>query len=717
MCLRFIKGKAKRSVAFALALLMAGLVTTPAFAETSKGYVGKEVKITHESKERYVANATFYDYYSDSQVGQGNTPQAITDALKSASYNEFEAVNTFHKFNNQLLKSMNYGDATKSPTTTPLYQGYFVYGMTAEDTGSIYGTLNNAVNTASNFNMEAHGGILKSFIKKGLVDSTLRVDEAGNTYITTSNPNNGQSAKLPYFDKDFLTSTVFENSSLTLGSVKEKVSFPFRKDVVKDVTYYEFDSAKDVVRFNEDGDLVYKGTSEAEQVKDANGKAGFFPYNSPADSKSERLNFGFGTKVEIPFCTTDDGKINGQDITFEFSGDDDVWVYIDGELALDMGGSHNEVQGSINFASKKVKSTGNLSSKLSDTVVSKLNDTTKVHTLTLYYLERGEWQSNMKLRFNLPEPNNFTVVNQVKTDKVNPVFLEEAKKISAADRFVIGLTDKNLNEYDEQALDNKEFVSYTNEFKYNDKMQLKVNGLKDTTRVLADLYNTKYTLSDAKETISTQESTIVVDEENAKTESFVFRNKSNTSTPFLLASFENEIATGTLKIKNSIKGATNSKDEFEYTVVYSNVFGGASEAVYYEGAYTVVGEKGNTETKTAVGGKIVLKANETAEINGIPTTTKVAVQQSKLGKLYTLDAINVSQNFQVDNNEALAVGNVNKTSNEIVFAINSANANELDKTPKTGDSSAMAFWMINAIAAVGVLGITGIIIYRRKSNK
>ena len=77
MCLRFIKGKAKRSVAFALALLMAGLVTTPAFAETSKGYVGKEVKITHESKERYVANATFYDYYSDSQVGQGNTPQAI----------------------------------------------------------------------------------------------------------------------------------------------------------------------------------------------------------------------------------------------------------------------------------------------------------------------------------------------------------------------------------------------------------------------------------------------------------------------------------------------------------------------------------------------------------------------------------------------------------------------------------------------------------------
>lgn len=717
MCLRLLKGKAKKSIAFALALLMAGLITTPAFAETTKGFVGKEVKITHESKERYVANATFYDYYSDSQVGTGSTPQPITDALKSATYNGYKAVNTFTKFNNQLLKSMNYGDASKSPTTTPLYQGYFVDDMSKEDTGNIYGDWSWWTNIKSNFDMSAHGGYTKLFIKEGLVDSTLKTDEAGNTYITTSNPNNGQSAKLPYFDKDFLTSTTFEGSELTLGSVKEKVSFPFRKEVKNGVTTYKFDSSEDVVRFNADGKLEYKGTKDSEKVKDAKGNAGFFPYNSPADSESERLNFGFGVKVEIPFCTTEDGKINGQDIKFEFSGDDDVWVFIDGELALDMGGSHNVVDGNINFADKKANGKGLFSKKLSDAVISKLNDTTKVHTLTLYYMERGEWQSNMKLTFNLPEPNNFTVVNQVSSCKVNKTFLEEAKKVSAADRFVVGLTDKNLNEYDEQALDNKEYVSYTNEFKYNDIMQLKINGLKDTTRVLNDLYNTKYTLSDSKETIKTDNSVVVVDDENAKTESFVFRNKSNTSTPFLLASFENQIATGTLKIANKINGATNKKDTFEYTLVYSNVFGGASEAAYYQGEYTVVGEKGKTETKTAVDGKIVLKANETAEINGIPTTTKVAVQQSKLGNVYTLDKINVSDNFQIDSKEAIAVGNINKTNNEITFAIDSANEDEYDKSPKTGDSSAMAFWMINAIAAIGVLGITGIIIYRRKTEK
>ena len=120
MCLKFIKGKAKKSLAFALALMMAGMVATPAYAETTKGFFGKEVKITHETKENYVANATFYDYYSDSQVGTTSTPNAITDALKSSKNN----VNTFQLFNNVLLKTMKYGDATQSPTKNPLYPGF-----------------------------------------------------------------------------------------------------------------------------------------------------------------------------------------------------------------------------------------------------------------------------------------------------------------------------------------------------------------------------------------------------------------------------------------------------------------------------------------------------------------------------------------------------------------------------------------------------------------
>ena len=70
----------------------------------------------------------------------------------------------------------------------------------------------------------------------------------------------------------------------------------------------------------------------------------------------------------------------------------------------------------------------------------------------------------MKIKFNLPEPNNITVANEIKTSNVNSTFLEETKKAIENEKFVIGLTDKNLNEFDEQVLTDKEYVSYTNEF-------------------------------------------------------------------------------------------------------------------------------------------------------------------------------------------------------------------------------------------------------------
>ena len=725
MCLKFISGKVKKAIAFSLALMMAGMCVAPAtYAETEKGYVGKEVKITHDSKDRFVANATFYDYYSDSQVGKDKTPLEISDALKSASYVETKAVNTFQKFNNKLLKSMNYGDSSKTPTKTPLYQGYFVNFMGEEATGGIFSTYKASVNKASAFDMSAHGGITKCFIKQGLVDNRLSADSKGNTYITTSNSKNGKTAKLPYFDKEFLTSTTFDDSELTLGSVKEKVSFPFREEQVNKVTYYEFDSSKDVVRFNEEGNLEYKGKSTSEQVKDAKGKPGFFPYNKPSDSKSNKLNFGFGAKIEIPFSTTKDGKINGQDIIFEFKGDDDVWVFVDNELVLDMGGSHNQVYGLFNLATMKTKVTDKSVKKVPTSVITKLKDTSKTHVLTVYYMERGEWQSNLKIRFNLPAPNNLTVVNDVKSEAVNKVFLEEAEKVSEKDRFVYGVTDKDLNEYDEQVLSNKEYVSYTNEFKYNDKMQLKLNGLKDINRKVNELYNTKYVLSDSTKVISSRKSTVVTDKNLEKTKSFVFRNKDNYLPPVLLASFENQIAVGDLEITNSVIGDADKDDKFEYVLAFSNVFGGDSEANYYEGEYVVEDTNGKQTTKSAVEGKIILKKNQKAIIKGVPTNTKVAVQQSNLDEEYKLDTIDTTENLEVNQEKSFVSGNIKKNTNEIIYAVNTtideekadSKTDDVDKSPETGDSSEILFWMINAIAAIGVLGITGIIIYRRKND-
>ena len=203
-----------------------------------------------------------------------------------------------------------------------------------------------------------------------------------------------------------------------------------------------------------------------------------------------------------------------QDIVIEFEGDDDVWVFIDDTLAMDLGGGHEKVSGKINLAQGKTEvsmvknnsvafasrdralcsgitrslssltdlntltgSKTNLMKSLGKEVQTKLKDTTKVHYLTVYYLERGERESNMKMKFNLPEPNNMTVVNNVSASKVNKAFKEEAKKVAEKEEFVVGITDKNLNEYDEQVLSNKEYVSYTDEFKYNDTLQLIISSL------------------------------------------------------------------------------------------------------------------------------------------------------------------------------------------------------------------------------------------------
>ena len=755
MCLRVIKGKLKKSVAFSLALLMAGMTVMPgvAYAEATKGYFGKEVKITHESKSRYVANATFYDYYSDSQVGTSATPGKITDAKKSAA--TVGAVNTFQKFNNVLLKTMQYGDPAKTPAKYPLYQGYFSYLMTKEQTGGIYSAVSNKVNEASNFWLGANGGQGKAAATQGLVDSKLKYTASGESYITTTNPDNGKSAQLPYFNKDLLTSTTFENSELALASVKENVSFPFRQSVENNVTYYEFDSTKDVVRFNKEGKLEYVGTDAKEQVKDTKGNPGFFPYNSAKDSNSNSLNFGFGTKIEIPFTVTEDGKINGQDIVFEFEGDDDVWVYIDDVLAMDLGGGHEKVSGSINLATGKTEvsmvknnsvafssrdkavcsgitrqlsslvtlktlsgSKTNLKKKLGEEIQTKLKDTKKVHYLTLFYLERGEWQSNMKMKFNLPEPNSITVVNNVSTSGVNKTFKDEAKKVAEKEEFVVSITDKNLNEYDEQLLVNKQYVCYTDEFKYNDTMQVKINGLKDTQRKIKELYNTSYELTDAKDTIAKGKSLTVSDNRAATEDAIIFKNKDNTTTPFLMANYTNKVATGDIVIVNAVETNISKDDKFEYQVVYSEVFGGESKAAYYEGKYTVVNEDGKESTKTAKEGKIVLKADEKAIISGIPANTKVAVKLETVKEAYFVESIDTTDNFESDEDKAIAVGGIvkgNTDNNEVVFAINTdAEPEQLDESPATADKAELYYHIINIIAIIGVVGIVAAYIYNRK---
>ena len=187
-----------------------------------------------------------------------------------------------------------------------------------------------------------------------------------------------------------------------------------------------------------------QSNNEEEEVKGnttngATANGNYFPLNSKNQSgKASQLNYGFGQKFDLKFRLTSDGKILGPNnervpIEFNFSGDDDVWVFIDGQLVLDIGGDHAVVTGKIDFANKMATvssaknsssggtSNGEVKKHFPEELVTN-NYFTKEHTLTMFYMERGLWESNMKITFNFPQENKLTVEKEVDTTGANEIF-------------------------------------------------------------------------------------------------------------------------------------------------------------------------------------------------------------------------------------------------------------------------------------------------------
>lgn len=270
-------------------------------------------------------------------------------------------------------------------------------------------------------------------------------------------------ALAPFFDKDFLNGNNSKNT--VLGKVYENVTFPFVKKAMSSsstkstgkLDYWYFNSADQAATTtNKNLQLKYDATDEYflqsnnEEVKGSTTNGNYFPLNSSKQSgKASQLNYGFGQKFDLKFRLTSDGKVldsanNEVPIEFNFSGDDDVWVFIDGQLVLDIGGDHAVVTGRIDFANKKatVSSAKNSSSGgISNGEVEKdfpkelntENYFTKEHTLTMFYMERGLWESNMQITFNFPQENKLTVEKEVDTSGANEIFKDALADVGTFD--------------------------------------------------------------------------------------------------------------------------------------------------------------------------------------------------------------------------------------------------------------------------------------------
>lgn len=411
-------------------------------AESRKGTDVVDISsgtFTKQSGTLYV-NSTFYDYYSDYELN-GNNRDNYSGGNEVSQRNWV----TFRQFNQALSDTYAAGKVS-----IPIYTGHFQpnwddweYRFSdISDTLRLSGYNKNNQNSfmsTNNSTMDIYAnGDKYDYAAQGLVSSTLSY----GTLMTS----NGEIAE-PHFDEAFLTGNNSKNA--VLGEVYHNVAFPFtKKDIDKNgVEYWYFDSAETTLAMKQDGstgayylkDVENQGWSKnvnsSSKTDGVSNTYGFFPFNEGTTAASAKnYNYGFGTKLEFTFRLTEDGTVldkNGKPvpITFSFSGDDDVWVFIDGKLALDVGGAHGRVDGKLDFSTKKatvskVKASAG-SSREGENVTSDFTmdgANAEEHTLTMYYMERGMWESNMKISFNFPDENQLEVKKVIDKTEVNELF-------------------------------------------------------------------------------------------------------------------------------------------------------------------------------------------------------------------------------------------------------------------------------------------------------
>ena len=245
-----------------------------------------------------------------------------------------------------------------------------------------------------------------------------------------------------------------------LGQVVNS-SFPVVKRTTNNgnVDYYEFNSngATDNVWFEGltgGSPVLHYGSGTDYGVKNGyNDGYGFFPFDKNSDNSGYGKDLAFGMKLEIPFTLGPNGQIQGRDKNyydqkFYFSGDDDLWVYVDGNLVLDLGGDHKMSEAEINFASRTISTTRTPNSTLTSDLGITRNgsfaswfnndDTTKVHTMTIYYMERGMQESNLKFGFSFaPVDNKFIATEEIKLDGVNPALLSDVEEVAGGDKILV----------------------------------------------------------------------------------------------------------------------------------------------------------------------------------------------------------------------------------------------------------------------------------------
>ena len=452
--------------------------------------------------------------------------------------------------------------------------------------------------------------------------------------------------------------------------------------------YYEYDSATNFAQFDKKTNkfTVYKVPgSHGDATGLQNPKHGsFFPFNTLGNSVIEHTangsdiygistkpDYHFGMTMSAKFIQPKDGKIKDNNMVFEFSGDDDVWVYIDGVLVLDIGGIHNAASGSINFAdgtatvgttTKNLKTLFEEENKTEDFVSgeNRFADYT-MHTINFYYLERGAGDSNCKLKFNLPTvpDGSVTVQKQLSnTDKEKyadvgfkfQLLVKDEKESYVPSATNGTLSDNSKVEFKSETINN---VFYKNVFTLKPGQYATFSGLKA---------NTKYKIKELGVSNDRYDQVLISNEGTKTTDkngNVISRKATVDSRPLVI--FTNKCSKNNsrkLCITKKIKGDIPVNDKFDFKIKLNDQL--------YTGNYYLQDSEGNyytseNETLNKAAEKTVCGKAVNGVVSSVPAGYTVVLEQILAGTSFEVNEINLTTDYGNPEYSIEAAEDVNTT--------------------------------------------------------
>lgn len=679
-------------------------------------------------KERFYVSTNLVDYINDARLREGNKTRGYSDNNQGTVVDGSEkGANVYSYLDAAISGSPWYNSSGQNSKacqyTYPLYFGNMFdtknrYGRMLN--GNWYGLNNFSVgaNVALEEKTTTEGKCFYGAAAQGLVGDKLvdgkMVDPEDSNVV------------LPYFSGEaihpYKNGSEIDNNK-NLSEYYNGLQFPFKQTKDKNgVITYSYDSGKDyAVYYNFEKNCFYESPEHIKNETTNDGTApedGFYPLNKPGDPR-KAVNMGFGTEFTIPFTLSKDGKINGQDITFNFTGDDDVWVFIDDYLVLDMGGAHRMASGTIDFAEKNVTVESAFTPDKSTTAAWKdgatranqtsekrtkkftqiktegkntfediMADDSKVHTLKMFYMERGMFDSNMSVSFNFsPIPSGLTLSKDVDTKPVNDGL---KSVVETKDNFDFTVKDNDTTR-----------TEYTYEKDYNGTGTERNTTTDGVVEGLADnVYakNFEYTEADDNGNkgliIGTGFTITETENSNYNTRWFVTdisTGKTTNRGDGLVSTFKlGDVSSGLTKVNYNVNFVNTPKvgtvnitkawdgdvpdtlknTEFPFKVEV-DLDGEADEYGYsaYPLEYTVDGN----DYVTDANGNFTLKSGQTAAFEGIPTGAKVKVTETKTtdGKSWVVSGQEFKESAAVTDgsNEILTITNATMTipSDKVIY--------------------------------------------------